>query len=133
MQDDFTDDKGKWLPEEGWVNLEVVSMQEGVSKQGNSKYTINFASAIDPSNGLVQDLTNLQGKRWLLRQLIEACGIEPEKNEEGRKIYNWEISDLEGKVISAKIMHDKTPFIGRDGQEITIPKAKIIEFRQMKV
>ena len=131
--DDMTDDVGRWLPEEGWYDVEVVTMIEGTSKAGNSKFTINFASASNPNDGLQQDLTNIQGKRWLLRQLHEACGIEPEENEEGRKIYNWDISDIEGKTVSAKIVHDKTPFIGRDGNEIVIPKAKIIEFKKIAV
>ena len=133
FKDDMTEDIGKWLPEEGYHDLEVVTMVEGTSKTGNSKFIINFASAIAPNNGLQQDLTNIQGKRWLLRQLLEACGIEPKENKEGRKIYNWDISDVEGKTVSAKIIHDKTPFIGRDGNEVVIPKAKIIEFKKMSV
>lgn len=131
--DDMTDDVGKWLPEEGYHDLEVVTIVEGTSKAGNPKFTVNFASAVDPESGLQQDLTNIQGKRWLLRQLIEACGIEPEKNEEGRKIYDWDISDIEGKTVTAKIIHDKTPFIGRDGNEVIIPKSKIVEFKKLKI
>lgn len=131
--DDMTEDVGKWLPEEGYQDLEIVTMIEGTSKAGNSKFTINFASAINPNNGLQQDLTNIQGKRWLLRQLLEACGIIPVENAEGRKIYDWDISDVEGHTVSAKIIHDKTPFIGRDGKEVIIQKAKIIEFRKLQL
>lgn len=133
MEDDFTDDVGRWLPDEGWYDLEIITMTEGISKANNPKYTINFASASNPQNGLQQDLTNIQGKRWLLRQLLEACGIEPQENEEGRKIYDWEISDIEGKTISAQIQHDKTPFIDRDGNERIVPKAKIIAFKKLQV
>lgn len=132
-KDDMTNDRGKWLPEEGYHNLEIITMKEGTSKQGNPKYIIGFASADDPTNGLQQDLTNIQGKRWLLRQLLEAAGIEPKKNKEGKEIYTWDISDIEGKTVSAKIIHDKTPFIGRDGNEVIIPKSKIIEFKKLKV
>jgi len=132
-KDDMTDDVGKWLPDEGWYDLEVVTMKTGISKSNNPKYIINFASADDPTNGLQQNLTNIQGKRWLLRQLLEACGIEPEKNKEGRKIYDWDVADVEGKTVSAKIIHDKTPFIGRDGNERIAPKAKIMEFKKLKV
>ena len=132
-KDDMTDDVGKWLPDEGWYDLEVVTMKTGISKSNNPKYIINFASADDPTNGLQQNLTNIQGKRWLLRQLLEACGIEPEKNKEGHKIYDWDVADVEGKTVSAKIIHDKTPFIGRDGNERIAPKAKIMEFKKLKV
>ena len=133
MQDDFTEDVGRWLPDEGWHDLEIVKMEEGVSKSNNPKYTLNLASASEPTNGLVQDITNIQGKRWLLRQLIEACGIEPFENEEGRKIYDWETSDIEGKTVSAQIQHDKTPFINREGKEMIVPKAKIIAFKKLTV
>ena len=132
-KDDMTDDVGKWLPDEGWYDLEVVTMEEGISQANNPKYTINFASVDDPTNGLQQNLTNIKGKRWLLRQLLEACGIEPEINEERRKIYNWDISDVEGKTVSARIAHDKTPFIDRDGNERIVPKAKIMEFKKLRV
>jgi hypothetical protein len=132
-KDDFTDDVGKWLPDEGEHDLEVVKMEEGESKAGNPKYTISFASAIEPQNGIIQDLTNIPGKRWLLRQLIEACGIEPEINEESRKIYNWEISDIEGKTITANIVHDKTPFVDRNGNEKIVPKTKVVAFKKLKV
>ena len=133
MQDDFTDDVGRWLPDEGWHDIEVVKMEEGESKTGNPKYTINFVSTINPSDGLQQDLTNIQGKRWLLRQLLEACGIEPQENEQGRKIYDWDTSDVEGKTITANIIHDKTPFIDRDNKERVVPKAKIIGFKKLEV
>ena len=133
MQDDFTDDVGKWLPEEGWYDLEIVTMEEGTSKKGNPKYIIKFASADNLQNGLSQDLTNIPGKRWLLRQLLDACGIETQKNEEGRMIYNWAPMDLEGKTISTQIVHDKTPFIDRNGEERIIPKAKIVGFRKLQV
>lgn len=131
--EDMTEDVGKWLPDEGYHDLEIVTMIEGVSKAGNPKFIINFISANNAGNGLQQDLTNIQGKRWLLRQLLEACGIEPEENEEGRKIYDWDILDVEGKTVSAKIIHDKTPFIGRDGNEVVIPKAKVVEFKKMSL
>ncbi len=130
-KDDMTDDVGKWLPEEGYQDLEIVKMETGISKSNNPKYTISFASATNPANGLQQDLTNIKGKRWLLRQLLEACGIEPKINKEGRKIYDWDVSNVEGKTISAKIIHDKTPFIGRDGNEVIIPKPKVVEFKKL--
>jgi hypothetical protein len=132
-RDDMTEDVGKWLPAEGWYNLEIASMVEGTSKNGNPKFTVSFVSASDPGNGIIQDMTNIPGKRWLQRQLLEACGIVPEENEEGRKIYAWDIPDVEGHTVSANIAHDKTPFIDRDGNERIVPKAKIIGFKKVTV
>jgi len=133
MRDDMTNDTGRWLPNEGDHDLEIINMQEATSKQGNSKYVIDFASADNPEDVLQQNLTNIPGKRWLLRQLLEAVGIKPEKNKEGKKIYDWETDDVIGKTITAQIVHDKTPFIGRDGNEIVIPKAKVIKFKKLTI
>lgn len=133
MKDDFSNDSRKELLPEGWIALEIVSMVEGVSKAGNPKYTIRFACADDPQSGIDQDLTNIPGKRWMLRSLLESAGIEPEKNEEGKEIYDWEIEDILGHTVLAEIIHDKTPFIGRDGKEIVIPKAKINAFKMITV
>lgn len=129
----MTNDLGRWLPDEGWCDLEIVNIEDEISKQGNPKYVIDFASADSPENVLQQHLTNIPGKRWLLRQLLEACGIEPEPNEEGKKIYDWEYSDILNKAVSGQIVHDKTPFIGRDGNEIVIPKAKIVQFKKIGI
>lgn len=129
-RDDMSQDMGKWLPDEDWHDLLIVSLEEGMSQEGNPKFVLTIASVVDPGQGFNQHLTNIPGKRWLLRQLLEACGIEPEKDETGKKIYNWDVSDVEGKIVSGKIVHDVTPFIGRDSNEIIIPKAKIIQFKK---
>ena len=133
MEDDFSRDTDKWLPEEGWENLEIIEMREGISQTKNPKYIVCLASAYEPSLRLQIDLTNIPGKRWLLRQLIEATGIEPKENKEGKKVYNWEIEDLINKTVSAQIIHDKTPFIDRNGNEIIIPKAKVVAFKKISV
>jgi len=140
MQDDMTDDVGKnrWLPAEGFVDVEVVKMIEGMSKTGNSKYTIDFVSTVNYGDGLQQDLTNIPGKRWLLRQLLEACGIEPEivvdpETDKERKIYNWEISDVEGKTVSAKVEHEPNDWIDRNNVEHHDKRAKFVEFKKLSV
>lgn len=140
MRDDMTDDvvRGVWLPQEGWHELEIVKMTEGTSKAGNSKYTIEFVSTEDYGNGLQQDITNIQGKRWLLRQLIEACGIIPEEIVEEftgktRKVYDWEISNIEGKTVYAKIIHEDNNWIDRSGTEHHDKKAKIVEFKKITI
>lgn len=140
MRDDMTDDVGRntWLPPEGWVDVEVVKMIEGISKQNNPKYTVDFASAVNPGEGLQQDLTNIPGKRWLVRSLIEACGIVPETvfdEETGkeRKIYNWEISDIEGKTVSGKIIHEPNDWRDRNNIEHHDKKAKFVQFKNLGV
>jgi len=135
MQDDMTDDVGrnKWLPPVGFVDVEIVKMIEGTSKTGNPKYIIDFASAEAPSDGLQQDLTNIPGKRWLLRQLLEACGIEPTENEEGRKIYNWDIPDVEGKTVTARVEHEPNDWVDRNNTEHHDKRAKFVEFKKLQV
>lgn len=135
MQDDFTDDvsKKRWLPDEGWIDVEVVKMMEATSKTGNSKYTIDFASTNNPADGLQLNLTNIKGKRWLLHQLVEACGIEPEENEEGRHIYNWEIVDIEGKTVSARVEHEPNDWTDKKNVVHHDKRAKFMEFKPLSV
>lgn len=132
-KDDMTDDVGRWLPEEGWYNVEVVRMELKESKQGNPMYEINFASASNSRDGIIQLLTNIPGKRWLLRQLLESAGIKSKTNKEGREIFDWDVADVEGKTVSAHIIHDKTPFIDRNGETKVVPKARIDHFNPISV
>jgi hypothetical protein len=130
--DDMTDDNSRWMPDEGWHDVEVTKLEEGTSKTGNPKFTLSVVSTANYGDGMNQDLTNIPEKRWLLRQLLEACGIEPEVKE-GRKIFNWDIPDVEGKTVSVNIIHDKTPFINREGKETIIPKPKIVGFKKVAI
>lgn len=140
QNDDFTDDEGRnnWLPPEGMVDVEIVKMVEGISKTKNSKYIVDFVSAVDAGDGLQQDLTNIQGKRWLLRQLIEACGIEPrividEETGKERKKYDWEVEDIEGHTVSAKVIHEPNDWTDRKNVEHHDKRAKFVGFRPLKV
>lgn len=132
-KDDMSKDVGRWLPDEGWYDLEIVSMKSGESKLGNPKYVVSFALASEPQKGIIQDMTNIPGKRWLLRQMLEACGIEGAKNKKGEEIFDWDVSDVEGKTVCAKIVHDKTPWINRDNETVITPKAKVAEFKKISV
>jgi len=140
MKTDMTDDVGnvKWQPEKGWIDVEIVKMVEGVSASKNPKYVINFADAVNPGNALEQSLTNIPGKRWLLRQLLEACGIEPEETKEEftekiRKVYDWEISDIEGKTVSALVEHEPNVWTDSNNKVHNDVQAKFVKFQKLSV
>ena len=138
QNDDFTDDEGRknnWLPPEGWKAVEVVKMVSATSKAGNSKYTVDLVSTVDASDGIQIDLTNIPGKRWLLRQLIEACGVEPriEADADGKdhKKYDWEVEDVEGKTVMAKCVHEPNDWTDRQNVQHHDHRAKFVEFKKL--
>lgn len=130
---DMSEEKNKEILPEGWYDLEIVKVEALTSRQGNPMFKISFALADNPTKGIEMFQTNMQGKRFMLWKLLEACEIEPIVDENGKEKYHWQESDIEGHTVSAKIIHDKKPFIGRDGQERIIPKAKIAQFRKMSI
>jgi hypothetical protein len=136
--DDFSDDVGtnRWTPPEGWVDIEIVKMVAGTSKSNNPKYTIDVVSALDAGEGMQIDLTNIPGKRWLLRQLIEAVGIESrieieEFTQKEKKVYDWEVEDIEGRTVSAKVVHEPNKWTDRNNVVHDDVKAKIVSFRNL--
>lgn len=151
QNDDFSNDNDKknWFPDEGWIDVEIASMKEAISKAGFSKYTVELVSASNAGEGLIQDLTNIQGKRWLLRQLIEACGIEPQikiveehENEYGaiikkeeKKIYDWEIENIIGKTVRGLVAHEQGDdwIDTKNNLQKGKLKAKFIQFKKMSV
>ncbi len=151
QNDDFSNDNDKknWFPDEGWVDVEIIAMKEGTSKAGFSKYTVDLASASNPADCLTQDLTNIKGKRWLLRQLIEGCGIEPrieiiEEHEDEygaivkkkeKKIYDWEVENLIGKTVQALVAHEQGEdwIDTKNNLQKGKLKARFIQFKKMSV
>jgi hypothetical protein len=115
------------LFDEGWHELEVVSLEEQTSKQGNTMFKIEFVKADDPSAGLTAYAVAEKGKRWFLKALLKACGLEA--GEDGT--YDWDIEDVEGKTVSARIENVNEAWIDRNGESRTTPKSKIAEFKKI--
>ena len=101
-------------------------MEEKKSKSGNMMFEITVALDTDPSVGCICYAVAEEGKRWFLKQLLQACDIQ--KDENG--LYNFDTDYLIGKIVSGKVRNETETFINRDRQEETKTKAKIVAFKK---
>lgn len=113
---------------EGWHDFEVVSMEEATSKQGNPMFKISLALADNPTKGIVVYAILSQGKRWLLKQLLDACGCEAGQD----KVYDFDTDDIIGKTVSGRIENQNENWVDRNGKERKTIKSKIMAFSAMK-
>jgi len=114
------------LPE-GWRELKCKDMIPEVSKAGNDMFITTF---IDVKSGKEKKvwLVSVEGKRWLLKQLLSACGIE--RNAEGN--FSWDFSDIINKSVLGYVQVEDETFIDRKGETVTKPKSKIVEFKKFE-
>ena len=118
------------LPD-GWHDFEIVSLEEKTSKSGNQMFVAKVVSCKDAGLGTDVYLVAEKGKRWFLKQLLKACGLEPDENEQ----FTWDIPDVEGHTVRGSVEHEQQDdWIDRNGK--TQPgklKAKIVEFKKLGV
>ncbi len=112
------------LPE-GWHEFKCVDMVPEVSKKGNDMFVSDFVH-VKTEKHMKMWLVSVEGKRWMLKQLLEACGIV--KSEDGN--YNWDFPDIINKSILGYVQNVDESFIGRDGNEVKTQKSKIVEFKK---
>jgi len=113
----------------GWNDVEIVKAEEMTSKAGNQMFKVSLASAEDPNQGTDVYCVAEKGKRWLLKQLLAACGIEPDADG----VFDWDIPDIEGKTVQGRVEYVSETWMDREGKERTTQKGKIVEFRRMEV
>jgi hypothetical protein len=109
---------------EGWNTCKVVSCKEETSKKGNPMFVIDLTLESDPSITSTIYAVATPGKRWFLKQFLSACDVPA--GADG--IYEWEISDVVGKSIQARVEIEQEKWTNREGVEVVTPKAKIVEF-----
>lgn len=110
----------------GWYDWEIVSVEEQTSKQGNQMFKVAIALATDPQIGMDVYAVAEEGKRWFLKQLLNAC--ECTKDEDGN--YDWSEEDLVGKNVQGRVENNQETWIDRQGAERTTTKSKVVEFRK---
>lgn len=113
----------KKLLEEGWRKFRINTVEPKISKSGNEMFVINIT---DDKTSYSEDiyLISKEGKRWLLKELLSACGIT--KDEQG--IYNWKESDLIGKEIFGLVEHEPQEYINRNGETVKTIQHRINKF-----
>jgi hypothetical protein len=103
--------------------LQIVSAKESTSKKGNAmiEWTVDD---IDAGLSDVIYTVSEQGKRWALKNLLDACGV---KVKDGG-IYIFNLDELEGKVIIATNKPFEQDFINRKGETQSEMKNKFTNF-----
>ena len=126
---DMSRESNRGLLPEGWRKFKIVKCEKAVSKAGNEMFVAKVVSAEDAGIGCDVYLVAEKGKRWFLKQILSAVGIEPD--EEGNMA--WDLSDVEGHTILGKVEHKKEDdWVDRNN--VTQPgklKARIVEFKKL--
>ena len=111
--------------EDGWHDFEVGNVIEQISKQGNEMFKITLMEC-----ELLQEIEvyaiAVQGKRWFLKQLLSATGIAA--GQDG--VYEWDIPDLIGKIVSGRVENEDEEWIDRQGKKRITQKSKVVEFQK---
>ena len=125
-RDDMSGEKEKKQPlPAGWRRFEIAKCMEKISKSGNEMFLITM---IDEETRQEEEVYAIRtpGKRWFLKQLLTACGVEAGKDG----IYEWDIADILDKKVEGLVEHIEEEWINRDGNKIKTPKGKITQVRE---
>lgn len=112
----------KLLPE-GWRQFEIVDCVLFTSKKNNETFKITVSDCQTYQQKELYAVAT-EGKRWFLRDILQACSIPAENDE-----YKWEEKDIIGKIINGKVENVKEKYITQYGEEIENTKSKIVEVR----
>lgn len=125
-----SDSGGRSLIPEGDQIL-IIKSFELVEK--SSKGNPYFYWTLESEEGIeVKVVTTLiKGKRWLLKQILFACGVEAKKDDPDQK-YNFNDENVLEKRVIGNIKHIENKFIGREGNEISYPKAEVNQFKKIE-
>ena len=129
--DDLSQEKKptrKQLLPQGWRVFKFVSGEDKPSKKGNPMFVMQIE---DKETGYTEAvyLVRTEGKRWLLKAVLEAVGIQ--RSEDGK--YNYELKDLLDKEILGEVVHEPNEFINRNGDLIKTTQHKIVDFKKGEV
>ncbi len=125
------EDKNNFEMPDGWHAFEIVKMEEKVSSKGNPMFVAKVVYVEDVGCGCDIFLVSEKGKRWFLKQLLGAVGLEA--SQDG--VYDFDIEDVEGKTVLGLVEHKQEPdWIDRNNvtQKGKI-KARIVEFKKLAV
>jgi len=112
---------------EGWHNFTIISIEDGYSKAGNQMFTVGLELVSGRGTIDVYCVAE-KGKRWMLKQLLDACGIVAD--EEGN--YNWDLPDVKHASVQARIEHEPSEWIDRSGNSQSTVQGKVKEFKRME-
>jgi hypothetical protein len=111
--DNETPPKDTRIIPEGWRGFEIITGDDNPSKKGNPMFTIQLK---DEQTGIIVKayLIRTPGKRWNLKQVLDAAGIEKQDDDN----YNY-LPELIGKKVMVEIIHEPNEWIDRNGNAVT--------------
>lgn len=109
---------------EGWRKFEILDCKEETSKAGNTMFRFTI---IDIESEEQDDIYAIAvaGKRWFLKQILTACGVEAGKDG----VYEWEIKDVLTETIYGRVVHYDEEWINRENRTIKTKRYRIAEVR----
>lgn len=115
---------GVMLPE-GWREFEILDCREDTSKGGNDMYVFTVRDV--ETSQIPDDVYAIatQGKRWFLKQILNACGCQAGKDG----VYDFETVNLVGISVMGKVDHVDNEFINREGETVKNKKMKIVQVK----
>lgn len=114
----------KVLLPEGWRNFQIESCEKTTSKSGNMMFKVGLLDEVTQTSTNVY-LIAVQGKRWALKQVLDATGVEKQEEDE----YDYS-QDLLGQKVSGLIVHEPNDYINRNGEEVKAMQHKVAEFKE---
>ena len=107
---------------------ESKTVDEHTSKPAKYfEWTLAFTAGPYLGKTIIARTTAIKGKRWLLKSLLECCGISP---AEGK--YAFDIADLVGKRVVVKIAIKEEEWTSaKDGKKRTAQKSVPESFHAM--
>ena len=120
-------EKKQALPE-GWREFEILTCEPQISKANNEMFVLIF---VDTETDQEEEIyaVSTKGKRWFLKQILKACGVEETK--EG--VFKWDIPDVLNKTVFGRVEHTPEEWIDREGKTRVTTKGKIVEVKALTV
>jgi len=126
-----SDSGGRVLIPEGDQILIIKSLEFIEKSSTGNPYFYWTLESENEGTEIKVSTTLIKGKRWLLKQLLSACGIEADENDPEEK-YKFNEEDVIEKRVVGYIEHANNEFIGRDGNKVSYPKAEVKRFKKVE-
>ena len=123
---------GRVLLTEGIYEAEIMTVQLVSAEKSKSKNPY-FKWELKTDEGNINVITTLlKGKRWLLKQMLSACGIESNPEDLEQK-YEFSEKDVQGKKVKIKIVNKENSFTGSDGNLINFIKSEVQQIMELDI
>lgn len=120
-----------------WASLadgEYAAVVEEVSlvpKEKSGTGNPYFLWILQTAEGKVKVITTLlKGKRWLLKQMLLACGISSNTNDPDEK-YSFAAEDVVGQEVSIVIKNKPNKWTNPDGVEKTSMRPEVVRIQKL--